>query len=131
MQTKTLTRPPWIITLLVVQIVPLLLFPPESFAPTTQEWWLPLLLTIMVIIADIQIIFRRNSAQWPWALIAFAQGFNIISRLMMLWAHATVVSGEQTSLNWPYLIPTLVSMVLSAFFLWYFEKPAVRIGHSH
>jgi hypothetical protein len=128
MQAKILTQPAGIIALLVLQIVPLLLFPAESFAPTTQEWWLPLLLTLMVILADIQIIFRRNSAQWPWSLLIFAQGFNIISRLMMLWAHATVVSGEQTGLNWPYVVLTLISMVLSAFFLWYFEKPAVRIG---
>jgi hypothetical protein len=126
--TNTLTRPPWIIALLILQIAPLLLFPASSFAPTTQEWWLPLLLTLLVIVADIQIIFRRNSAQWPWTLIIFAQGFNIISRLMMLWSHATVTSGNQTSLNWSYLIPTLVAMGLSAFFLWYFEKPAVRVG---
>lgn len=128
MQTQRLTRPPWIIALLVLQIVPLLMFPASSFASTTQEWWLPMLLTLMVIIAVIQIIFRRNTAQWPWSLIIFAQGFNIISRLMMLWSHATLTSGEVQVINWAYMIPTVISMLMSMFFLIYFEKPAVRMG---
>jgi hypothetical protein len=128
MYTQTLTRRPWIIALLVLQIAPLLMFPAESFAPTTQEWWLPALLTLMVIVAVFQIIVRRSPAQWPWSLISFAQGFNIISRLMMLWAHATVTQGEAQVINWPYVVLTFVSMGLSAFFLWYFEKPAVRVG---
>jgi hypothetical protein len=128
MQSQTLTRPPWIIALLVLQIVPLLLFPPSSFASTTQEWWLPMLLTLMVVIAIIQIVFRRSTAQWPWSLIIFAQGFNIISRLMMLWSHATLTSGEAQVINWAYVIPTIASMLMSMFFLWYFEKPAVRMG---
>jgi len=128
MQAQALTRPRWIIVLLVLQIVPLLMFPAESFAPTTQEWWLPALLVLMVVVADFQLIFRHSTAQWPWSLIAFAQGFNIISRLMMLWAHATRVSGDQTLLNWSYVTLAILSMLLSAFFLWYFEKPAVRVG---
>ncbi len=128
MQSQTLTRPPWIITLLILQIVPLLLFPPSSFASTTQEWWLPMLLTLMVLVAVIQIVLRRSTAEWPWSLIVFAQGFNIISRLMMLWSHATIISGEAQVINWAYVIPTVISLGLSTFFLLYFEKPAVRVA---
>jgi len=108
--------------------VPLVLFPPESFAPTTQEWWLPVLLAVMVLWADFELIVRRNDQMWPWYLMSFAQGFNIISRIMMLWPHATKVVGQATALNVPYVVLTFVAMVLSVFLLWYTELPDVRLG---
>jgi hypothetical protein len=131
MQQQALARPSVIIALLILQVIPLLLFPPASFAPTTQEWWLPMLLVLLVVIADFQVIIRRSTAVWPWYLISFAQGFNIISRLLMIWSHATVTAGEQTALNGPYVLLTVASMLLSVFFLWYFEKANVRVGLLH
>ena len=86
-ERRALANPALIIALLVLQLVPLLLFPAESFSPDTQEWWLPVLLAIMVVIADVNLIGRRSPAPWPWYLLSFAQGFNIISRLMLVWPH--------------------------------------------
>ncbi len=117
-----------IIPTLVLQLVPLVLFPPESFAPTTQEWWLPVLLAVMVLWADFELIMRRSDKTWPWDLMSFAQGFNIISRIMMLWPHATKVAGQATVLDASYIILTFVAMMLSAFLLWYTELPDVRLG---
>jgi len=128
MQRRALARPGVIIPLLILQLVPLVLFPPESFAPTTQEWWLPVLLAVMVLWADFELIVRRNDQMWPWYLMSFAQGFNIISRIMMLWPHATKVVGQATALNVPYVVLTFVAMVLSVFLLWYTELPDVRLG---
>jgi hypothetical protein len=82
----------------------------------------------MVIIADVELIVRRSSAAWPWYLMSFAQGFNIISRLMMLWPHATIAVGKEFALNLPYLILTALSLAFSAFMLWYMELPEIRIG---
>jgi hypothetical protein len=131
MQQQTLARPGVITLLLLLQVFPLLLFPAASFAPTTQEWWLPVLLVLMVVIADFQLIVRRSTAAWPWYLISFAQGFSIISRLLMVWAHATVAAGDQTVFNGPYVLLTGISMLMSIFFLWYFETPNVRVGLLH
>lgn len=128
MQRRALTSRSVIIPLLILQLVPLVLFPPESFAPTTQEWWLPVLLAVMVLWADFELIVRRSDKMWPWYLMSFAQGFNIISRIMMLWPHATKVVGQATVLNVPYVILTFVAMALSAFLLWYTELPDVRLG---
>ena len=128
MQRRALYRPGVIILILILQFIPLLLFPASSFASTTQEWWLPALLALMVLVAIVQLVVRRSAAAWPWYLIAFAHGFNIISRLMMLWSHATVnVEGAQV-VNWPYIIMTFLAMGMSAFVLWYVEKPEVRVG---
>ena len=114
--------------LLVVQFVPLVLFPPSSFSLATQEWWLPVVLALLVAISVFQLLERHSQAQWPWYLISFAQGFNIISRLMMLMPHSTVDQDGQQVFNTLYVVLSVVSMALSAFLLWYTELPEVRLG---
>jgi hypothetical protein len=125
---KALTSPGMIVAVLITQFIPLVLFPAESFSPTSHEWWLPVLLAIMVLIADFQLMVRRSTSQGPWYLIAFAQGFNIISRLMMLWPHATQDVGGQTVFNGLYVGLTILSLLWSVFILWFIELPEVRMG---
>ncbi len=117
-----------IITLLILQVIALPLFPPASFLSNSQEWWLPVMLMFMVVIADIELIVRRSDQPWPWYLISFANGFNILSRLMMVWAHATLASQGSNAPNYPYLILTLISLLISLFMLIYTEWPEVRMG---
>ena len=74
MQRRALASRGVIILVLILQLVPLVLFPPESFAPTTQEWWLPVLLAMMVLWADFELMVRRSDQTWPWYLMSFAQG---------------------------------------------------------
>lgn len=126
MQRSFLYRPGVIIVILILQIIPLILFPPSVFAPSSQVWWLPALLVILTLIADFEIIVRRSTSVNPWLLIGFAQGFNVISRLMMVWPNATSVTSGGTVVNWVYLILTIISIVVSWLLLIYTEKPAVR-----
>jgi hypothetical protein len=128
MNRHTVTSRKVIIAVLILQLIPLILFPPESFSPDTQEWWLPVLLAVLVLLADFQLIVRRSSQPWPWYLVSFSQGFNIISRLMMLWPHATRTVDGATVANLPYILLTFVAMGLSALLLWYTELPEVRLG---
>lgn len=128
MRRSFLNQPPIIIAVLVLQLIPLVLFPAKSFSPTSQDWWLPVLLVVMALVADFQIIFRRSPSVGPWLLIGFAQGFNIISRLMMVWPNATIVSEAGTAVNWTYLLLTIISMAASTWLLIYTEKPATREG---
>jgi hypothetical protein len=124
---KYLTSPKAISVMLILQFIPMVMFPPESFSPKTQEWWLPVLLAILAIIAIIQ-IYRHSVATWPWHLIGFSQGFNIISRLLMLFPHATLNEGGGQVFNTSYVVLSVLSMALSAFLLWYTELPEVRMG---
>jgi hypothetical protein len=117
-----------VISILVLQPIPLLLFPPASLVSSSQEWWLPMLLAAMILIADVELLVRRSHKVWPWHLMVFSHGFNIISRIMMMWAHATRTVGGATTLNLPYLSLTIVAMAWSAFLLWYLELPDVRLG---
>ncbi len=113
--------------ILAVQFIPLLLFPLDSFSPQTQEWWLPALLALLALIASLQLIVRHNTAVWPWNLMAFSQGFNIISRLMLLWSHATVNVAGTAVLNLTYILLTLLALALSFFLLLFIERPDVRM----
>ena len=65
----------------------------------------------------------------PWLLIGFAQGFNIISRLMMVWPNATLTSEAGTSVNWVYLAPDPDQhRARPGWLLIYTEKPEIREG---
>lgn len=107
--------------LLILQVIPLLLFPPSIFKPTTQTWWLPALLVVFALIGTIQ-IFRQARVPWSLYLISFAHGFNIISRLMMLLPQST--AGAST--DQLYFILSIVALIGSAFYLWLMEVPRVR-----
>jgi hypothetical protein len=108
------------------QVVPLLAFPPSSYSVRSQEWWLPVLLTFLVVISIVQILIRKSQASWPWYLISFAQGVNIISRLMMLLPHTTVNNAGTQVFNTAYFLVAVVAMLISAFEIWYNELPEVR-----
>ncbi len=116
--------------ILILQLAPLILFPADAFSLSSQVWWLPALLIALVGISLTQIIIRRSPAQWPWHLIAFAQGFNIISRLMMLLPHTTVNVGSTQVFNTVWVVFSLVSMALSVFVLWFCELVEVRTRFS-
>lgn len=131
MRRSFLSQPQVISAILILQIIPLVLFPPNVFKPTSQIWWLPALLVVLALIADFQIIVRRTTAVGPWLLIGFAQGFNVISRLMMVWPNATITSESGTGVNWVYLILTFISMGISTWLLVYTERPAIREGLLH
>ncbi len=123
-----ITKKSIIIVLLVLQFIILVMFPSESFSPDSQEWWLPVLLAFLALIAVVRLIWKGGDVSWPWYLLGFAQGFNIISRMMMLMPHSMVNVGGDVVLNTNYLILTILSMIFSGFFLWYIELPEVRIN---
>jgi hypothetical protein len=128
MSRKSLANPTLITIALIVQLIPLLLYPPDSYNPASQEWWLPALLAVFTLIAFFELVFRHNPETWPWYLNSFAQGFNIITRLMMLMPHATMNDKGNHVFNAPYVILSVVAMLLSVFFLWYTELPDIRSG---
>src|SRR5512141_2105122 len=109
MERRTLASPGLVTAVLILQLIPLVLFPASSFASTTQEWWLPMLLVIMTLVAGIYLVVRRTPAKWPWDLLSFAQGFNIISRLMMVWPHSATQVGSTWVMDVPYVTLSVVS----------------------
>lgn len=128
MLRKLLSKRFMIPVILCLQVVPLLLFPPSSYALTSQEWWLPAVLTVLAIVALIQILVRRSPSPAPWYILSFAQGINIISRLMMLMPRSTLFVAGVQRFNTQYVVLTVVAMALSALEIWYGDLPEVRKG---
>jgi hypothetical protein len=126
MLRKALSAKGVIPVMLCLQVIPLLIFPLSSWSLSTQEWWLPVILTLCVVIALVQLLARKTKAMWPWYLATFAQGVNIISRLMMLLPHATRNHEGTQVFNADYFVIAVVAMLLSAFLIWYTELPEVR-----
>ena len=126
MLNKILSDRKTILLLLFLQLIPLLAFPISVYKPTSQEWWLAALMGLFAVVGIIQVL-RRSSAMWPWYLMGFAQGFNIISRLMMVWPHIIAVESGQQYFNAAYTIIAVVMMLFSAFMLFYLERPDVRL----
>ncbi len=125
---KFITRPNVVIALLIVQIIPLLMLPPSSYDPSTQEWWLPVLLAVFLIVAIIQLVIRRSTALWPWYLVSFSHGFNVISRLMLFMPHASQNVDGVFRADWSYIILSVLSIILSYAFIYYSELPDVRMS---
>jgi len=109
-----------------LQVVPLLMLPAESWSIKTQEWWLPVLLTVLVVVALVQLLARHTRSPAPWTILAFAQGFSIISRLMMLLPHTMVGNNNAWSFDWLYVVLAVASIGLSWFWIWYCDLPEVR-----
>jgi hypothetical protein len=126
MQTSPLFQRNTIIAILIAQFIPLILLPVSSFTMTSQEWWLPAFLMLLTVIAVIELAVRKNLKSWPWDLLGFAQGFNIISRLMMLMPRATALVNGEKVFNTTYFVFGILSMLLSVFVLWYISKPETR-----
>ncbi len=127
MSRQNLTTRGIIKLILAVQFIPLLLLPPESLTSDPQQWWLPAMLTILTVVAALQLLLRGGTADWAWKLVAFSQGFNIISRLLLVWPHAAANNGGVITLNVSYLLLAVISILCSAFMLWYLELPEVRM----
>ena len=126
MLRKALSGSRLVPVLMCLQVVPLLLLPGESWSLKTQEWWLPLLLTVLVVVALVQLLVRRTRSPAPWYILAFAQGFSIISRVMMLLPHTMVAEGKAQRFDLPYVLLAVASIGLSWFWIWYCDLPEVR-----
>jgi hypothetical protein len=127
MVKRVLTAPVMVWLFCIVQFIAFLLFPPASFSPTSQEWWLPVLNALMALLGILQLMVRRSVQVWPWYILCFAHGVNIISRLMMLMPRATRNVQGALRLNGLYLALTVAAMLISAFYLWYFAVHEVRM----
>jgi len=127
MVREVVTKKPFVSAVLILQFIPFALFPANIYKPTSQDWWLPVLLLVMVAVADIEIFIQKRDVDWPWNLMSFAQGLNIISRAMMLFPRATINSNGNQIFNGPFVAYSLISMLLSALMLWFLEQPEVRM----
>lgn len=106
------------IALVVLQFVPLILMPPSLIESDSQVLTIPIFLIVLALIATIALAMGNRTA-WPRAMLIFAQGLNVVTRLMILLSHAAPSKGTVDGL---FIILSLVAIGTSGFILYMFDQ---------
>ncbi len=97
------------IGLLVLQVIAVILYPPDFFRQAPQAAVLPPALLILLLLA---LAGMNSGVLTPVAgrvSLVFVQGLNVVMRLMTIPPHLRASEGG----NWPFLILSVISIILS------------------
>lgn len=112
------SRPTIVTVVALFQFIPAFLVPPEMLLSAS-----PLLLlapaALFVFLGWAMLTLR------PWAttLCIFVQGFNVITRFLILWPQAS--PGD--SANWAFIVTSIASIGLSSAVLYAIDRPNVQV----
>lgn len=115
-------RPVLITVIAFVQIIPILLLPPEILRSVNR-----LLLLIPVGIFAALCWALLTLRPMGRILTIFVQGFNIIVRMLIALARVVPAKTVGTPADIPLLVTSLLSIVLSAVILYYVDKPDTQL----
>ncbi len=104
--------------IIILQIIPIIIFPLKTIASAISIFGFVALVFVLLGYG----LWRGRS--WALSMSIFIQGFNIITRLMMLFPHAIHKDGSGWDVS--YLIMAIISMAISGWFLVRLDKPDVR-----
>jgi hypothetical protein len=107
-----------ILPIIVLQIIPLLLFP---FNFLVSGWWAILFMIVIFVLLGIALL---RGKLWALTMSIFLQGINAVIRIMMFFPNAQNIADG--SLNWPFVITSTLSIILSIWFLLRLDKPDIR-----
>jgi hypothetical protein len=105
--------------LLLLQPLPLLLFPPAALLTTDA---LPLIAIVVALMWGLGWMVWRKRA-WALTLSIFIQGLNVIIRLMMLMSNAVNANGNY---DIPFIVTSVLAIVLSWLFLYRLDNQDLR-----
>ncbi|MHB9033648.1 MAG: hypothetical protein ACYC6L_11440 [Anaerolineae bacterium] len=111
--------PKQLIWIALAQIIAVLVMPPSVLSSISPVIWGVVVLIFALLGWN---LLRRKA----WARIAsiFIQGFSIIVHLLIIVPNAK--ANLTAPLNYPILITSIVSMLLSAVVLYYIDQPEVQ-----
>ena len=103
--------------LLLLQPLPLLLFPPALLAEA-----LPLIAIVVALMWVLSwMVWRKRT--WALTLSIFIQGLNVIIRVMMLLSNAVSASGN---IDLVFIVTSVLAIVLSWLFLYRLDNQDLR-----
>jgi hypothetical protein len=107
-----------ILPIIVLQILPLILFPPSLLA---SGWLAMVLLAVIFVLLGIALIRGKN---WALSMSLFMQGINIVVRMMMVFPNSQIAATGAVS--WEFVITSILAIGLSLFFLLRLDQPDIR-----
>ncbi len=109
-----------LLPLLILQIVPLLIFPPALLA----KGFLVIIVLILMYVGLGYGLLRGR--MWALTLSILLQGLNIVIRLMMLFPNSFRAEGANSGWDVPYAITSILAIALSAWFLARLDRGDIR-----
>lgn len=113
------TRPTIVTIVAIFQFIPAFLLPPEMLLSAG-----PLLLLAPAALFVVMGWALLTLQPWATTLTIFVQGFNAITRFLILWPQAS--PGEST--NWAFIITSVASVALSTAILSMIDRPNVQVA---
>ncbi len=103
--------------LILLPAIAPLIYPPSMILPG-----LPLIIIALILLALLGVVIWRGRS-WALRLMIFIQGLNVIIHVMMFFSHAKSPDGL---LDLPYILTSLISMVLSTYLLLRLDRVDIR-----
>ncbi len=97
------------IGLLILQVIAVILYPPDFFREAPQAAVLPPALLILLLLALAGMNSGILTPVSGRVALVFVQGLNVVMRLMTIPPHLRASEGG----NWPFLILSVISIILS------------------
>ncbi|RLC90831.1 MAG: hypothetical protein DRI37_00330 [Chloroflexi bacterium] len=113
------SRPVVVTLVAILQFIPILLLPPELLLSINPVLFL-IPLAFFVFLGWAMLTFKR----WALTLCIFVHGFNVLVRFLILFPQAS--NGE--SINWPFVITSLASILLSTIILYVIDRPKIQVA---
>jgi len=112
------TRPTIVTIVAIFQFIPALLLPPEMLVSAGLLLLAPAALFVFMGWALLTL------KPWATTLTIFVQGFNAITRFLILWPQASPAE----STNWAFIITSVASVALSTAILTIIDRPNVQVA---
>jgi hypothetical protein len=107
----------------IFQFIPLLLYPPQVLLSINPIFLV--IVALLLVLVGWQLV--QGGASWAPILSTFLQGFNIITRLILLFPHALVDEGAG-GVNYLFLTTGVLAILLSIYFLYLLGRPEIEAG---
>jgi hypothetical protein len=107
-----------LLPVILIQVIPLLIFPINFLVSG-----LPFVALLVLLYIGLIYALLKRGRTWAHSLSIFLQGLNIIVRVMMLFPNAVGADGQ---FNIPYILTNIVAILLSGWILLRLDQPDVR-----
>jgi len=114
-----------ITTVAIGQFIPVLLYPPAVLSSAS-----PIILGSAIAVFALVGFYLIRRRVWAKTLTIFIQGFNIITRLMILVAHGANPIKDGGGLNWDVIVFNLAAIILSAVIMYRFDVPEIELAFN-
>jgi len=116
-------KPRSLVLIALLQVVPIALLPPGSY----RGLGIPVIAVGIVLFGILGASLLRGR-RWARSAAIFAQGMNIIVRLLMSLSNAMVDVQGAARPNVPFLVTAVVSMALSGLVLYAIDQPEIEMA---